>query len=156
MENRFWKDQHRVKWKKELSHLVQGHQENSVLTPELWSVEEWCSIVSVMWYSLGYEIFKESCQLKDASCLFSDGSSGKESTCNAGDPGLNPSLGRSPKGGNGNPFQYSSLENTMDRGAWRAIVHRVAKRWTWLSTAHTCLLMPEIFPLIFGLFVLSF
>ena len=65
MENRFWQDQHRVEWKKGLSDLVQGNQENSVLIPELWPVEECCSIVSVMWYSLGYEIFKESSQLKD-------------------------------------------------------------------------------------------
>ena len=39
-------------------------------------------------------------------------------------------LGRSPGGGNGNPLQYSCLENSMDRGAWWATVHRVAKSWT--------------------------
>ena len=52
---------------------------------------------------------------------------GKEPTCNAGDPGLIPGLGRSPGEGNGNPFQYSCLENPMDRGAWRATVHGAAK-----------------------------
>ena len=41
-----------------------------------------------------------------------------------------PGLGRSPGGGNGNPLQDSCLENSMDRGAWRAMVHRVAKSWT--------------------------
>ena len=41
-----------------------------------------------------------------------------------------PGLGRSPGGGNGNPLQYSYLENPMDRGAWQAIVHGVAKSWT--------------------------
>ena len=41
----------------------------------------------------------------------------KESTCNAGDPGSIPGFGRSPGGGNGNPLQYSCLENPMDRGA---------------------------------------
>ena len=41
-------------------------------------------------------------------------------------PGLEKSLG----GGHGNPFYYSCLEHPMDRGAWRAMVHRVAKRWT--------------------------
>ena len=42
------------------------------------------------------------------------------------------------KGGHGNPLQYSCLKNSMDRGAWQAIIHRVAKSWTWLSThAHT-------------------
>ena len=44
-----------------------------------------------------------------------------------GDEGSIPGLGRSPGGGNGNPFQYSYLENPMDRGAWWATVHRVAK-----------------------------
>ena len=49
--------------------------------------------------------------------------SGKESVCNAGDTGLIPGSGRSPGKGNGNPLQYSCLENPMDRGAWRATVH---------------------------------
>ena len=49
------------------------------------------------------------------------------SACNAGDPGLMPGLGRSLGEGNGNPLQYSYLENPMDRGAWRATVHGVAK-----------------------------
>ena len=53
--------------------------------------------------------------------------SGKESTCNAGDAGLIPGSGISPGGGHGNPLQFSCLENPMDRGAWRATVHRVAK-----------------------------
>ena len=54
---------------------------------------------------------------------FPDGSDGKESTFNAGDPGLTPESGRSPGEGNGCPLQYSCLENSMDRGAWRATVH---------------------------------
>ena len=49
---------------------------------------------------------------------------------NAGDLGLIPGSGRSPGEGNGNPLQYSCLENFMDRGAWEAMFHRVAKRWT--------------------------
>ena len=48
---------------------------------------------------------------------------GKESPCNAGDPGLIPRLGKSPREGNGYPLQYSYLENSMDRGAWEATVH---------------------------------
>ena len=59
--------------------------------------------------------------------------SGKESTCNAGDLGLIPGSGRSPGEGNGNPLQYSCLENPMDRGAWRAADHRVEKSQTLLS-----------------------
>ena len=57
-------------------------------------------------------------------------SDGKESACNAGDLGLIPRLGRSPGKGNGNPLQYSCLENPMDRGDWRDTVYRVAKSWT--------------------------
>ena len=49
-----------------------------------------------------------------------------EPACNAGDPSSIPALGRSPGEGNGNPLQYSCLENPMDRGAWRATVHGVA------------------------------
>ena len=60
-------------------------------------------------------------------------SDGKESSHNVGDLGLIPGLGRPPGGGHGNPFQYSCLENSMDRGAWRATVHEVAKSQTKLS-----------------------
>jgi len=49
---------------------------------------------------------------------FSGGSDNKESACNAEDLGLIPGLGRSPREGNGYPLQYSSLENSMDRGGW--------------------------------------
>ena len=55
------------------------------------------------------------------------------SACNAGDLGSFPGLGRSPGGGNGNPLQYSCLENPMDRGAWWVTVHRVAKSRTRLN-----------------------
>ena len=66
---------------------------------------------------------------------FPGGSDDKESTCNAGDPGLIPGLGRFPGEGNGYPLHYSYLENSMDRGSWRAIVHRVPKSQTWLSNS---------------------
>ena len=56
--------------------------------------------------------------------------SGKESTCNAGDMGSIPRSERSPGERNGNPLQYSCLENSTNRGSWRATVHRVAKSWT--------------------------
>ena len=58
---------------------------------------------------------------------FPGGSDDKESVCNVGDLGSIPGSGRSPGEGNGNPLQYSSLENPMDRGAWRATVHGVTK-----------------------------
>ena len=69
---------------------------------------------------------------------------GKEPACNAGDEGVEGlflGLGRSPGEGKGYPFQFSGLENSMDKGAWWTIVHRVTKSQTrpkWLS-ASTCL-----------------
>ena len=57
----------------------------------------------------------------------------KESACSAGDLGLIPGLERCPGEGNGNPLQYSCLENPMDRGAWWATIHGVAKSWAQLS-----------------------
>ena len=61
---------------------------------------------------------------------FPGGSDSKESVCSAGDPVLIPGLGRSSGVRNGNPLQYSCLENSMDRGALWAIVHMVTKSWT--------------------------
>ena len=61
---------------------------------------------------------------------FPGGSDGKASACSVGDLGSIPGLGRSPGEGNGNPLQYSCLENSMDGGAWWATVHGVAKSWT--------------------------
>ena len=58
---------------------------------------------------------------------FPGGSDDKESDCSAGDLGLIPGSGRFSGGGNGNPLQYSCLENLIDRGAWRATVHGVHK-----------------------------
>ena len=52
---------------------------------------------------------------------------------NAGDPDSVPTLGKSPREGNSNLFQYSCLDNSMDRGVWRATVQGVAKSWTRLS-----------------------
>ena len=65
----------------------------------------------------------------DLFMVFPDGSDGKESACNAGGLGLIPGSGRSPGEENGNPLQYSCLENPMDREAWRATVHGIAKSW---------------------------
>ena len=64
----------------------------------------------------------------------------KNMLANAGDTrdvGSIPGLGRSPGVGNGNQLQYSSLRNAMDRGAWQATVHGVAKSWTKTECAHT-------------------
>ena len=64
---------------------------------------------------------------------FPGGSDGKASAYNAEDPGLIPESGISPGERNGYPLQWSCLENSMDRGVWRAIVNGVAKSWTQLS-----------------------
>ena len=67
---------------------------------------------------------------------FPVGTSVKKPSANAGDirdMGSIPGLGRSPEGEHSNPLQYSCLENPMDRGAWWATVHRVAKSWTLLK-----------------------
>ena len=67
---------------------------------------------------------------------FPGGSDGKESACNVGDLGSIPGLGRFPGEGNDYPLQYSGLENSMDRGAWWATVHGVAKSRTQLNNFH--------------------
>ena len=64
---------------------------------------------------------------------FPGGSDSKEFACNTGDPRSIPGSGRSPGEDNGNPLQYSCLENSMDRGARQATVHGVAESWTRLS-----------------------
>ena len=61
---------------------------------------------------------------------FPGGSDGKESACSAENLDLIPGLGRSPGEGNGNPLQYSCLENPMDGRAWQATVHGVKNSWT--------------------------
>ena len=71
---------------------------------------------------------------------FPSGSDGKESTCNVGDQGLIPGLGRCPREGTGNPLQYSCLENPMDREAWWATVHGSAVGHNWMTNTH----MPSV------------
>ena len=84
-----------------------------------------CYLVSPSMYQSYYS------EKADKNPSFMIGSSdGKESACNAGDLGSIPGLGRSPGEGNGNPVQYSCLQNSMDRRAWWSTVHGVAKNWT--------------------------
>ena len=82
-------------------------------------------------------------------CDFPGGSDGKASAYNAGDPGSIPGLGRSSGEGNGNPIQYSCLENPMYRGTWRAAVHGVAESDTTqrLNTA-TIFIHVHVLPLL--------
>ena len=86
------------------------------------------------WRNLGYrEPAIGYTQIYNPAEGFPGDSAGKESTCNAGDLGLIPGLGRSPGEGNGYPLQYSGLENPMDH-----TVHGVANSWTQPSHFHTC------------------
>ena len=76
---------------------------------------------------------------RDNYCIYENANglpgelSGKESNCQAGDMGSIPGWGRVSGEGNGNPLQYSGLENSMDRGAWKATVHGVTKSRTRLN-----------------------
>ena len=90
----------------------------------------------ICFLSLEFCLFKMSCKWNYAlgNILgFPGGSEVKASACNAEDLGSVPGSGRYPGEGNSNPLQYSCLENPMDRGAWWATVHGVAKSRTRLS-----------------------
>ena len=80
-----------------------------------------------------WEAWDQKNVTKDILQGFPGGSEVKASACNAGDLGLIPGWGRSPGEGNGNPLHYSCLENHMDREAWQATVHGIAKSRTRLS-----------------------
>ena len=75
----------------------------------------------------GGDLFTENMKWPVAQMGFPGGSVVKNTPANVGDMGLIPGSGRSPEGGTGNPLQYSCLENAMDRGAWWATVHGVAR-----------------------------
>ena len=93
------------------------------------------------WWAAVYGVAQSRTRLKRLSSSssrvfkgFHGSLDGKASAYNAGDPGSVPGLGRSLGEGNGNPLQYSCLENPMDRGAWRAKVHEVARvRHNWAA-----------------------
>ena len=84
------------------------------------------------WWPTVHGVSKSRTQLSNFHFLegFPGGSDGKESAFNAGDLDLIPGSGRSLWKGNSNPLQYSSLENSMDRGACQAAVHGVTNSWT--------------------------
>ena len=91
------------------------------------------SVTFLRLYNLKSFQFSQGNEMRNARVIdwgFPGGSGVKNLPVNAGDAGSIPGLGRSPGEGNGNPLQYSCLRNAMDRGAWQAIVHGVAKRWT--------------------------
>ena len=86
------------------------------------------------WWATVHGVAKSRTRLSNFSYAvswgFPGGSDSKESACNVEDLSSIPGLRRSPGVGNGNPLQYSCLENPMDRGAWQATVQRVEKSWT--------------------------
>ena len=100
--------------------------------PRCPSVDEW---IRKLWYiytmehysaikkNISESVLMRWMKLKPIIQGFPGGTDGKASACNGGDPGSIPMLGRSPGEGNGNPLQYSCLENSMDGEAWWAIVH---------------------------------
>ena len=89
------------------------------------------------WWATVHGVAKSRTRLSNFSYAvswgFPGGSDSKESACNVEDLSSIPGLRRSPGVGNGNPLQYSCLENPMDRGAWQATVQRVEKSWTQMS-----------------------
>ena len=101
----------------------------SLLIPHCPTEPPFCSVVS-------YGNWRGKTKIRNSVYAFEDflgGSEGKASAFNAGDLGSIPGWGRSPGEGNGNPLQYSYLENPMDGEAWWATVHGVTKSQTWLS-----------------------
>ena len=101
------------------------------------SVYIWSSWFTYCW-SLAWRILSTALLAGESAQLYGSwglpgGSVDKDSACNAGELDLIPRSGRPPGEGNGNPLQYSCLENSMDKVTWRATVHGVAKSWTQLS-----------------------
>ena len=80
-----------------------------------------------------FRVSRKMAVIRRVKAGFRPSSIGKESVCNVGDLGLVPGLGRSPGEVNGNPLQYSCLENLMDRGAWQPEVYSTANSQTRLS-----------------------
>ena len=79
----------------------------------------------------------EHLSVMQETCVQSLGQEDPADAGNLRDLGLIPGSGRSPRGGHGNPLQYSHLKNFMDTGAWRVIIHRVEKSWTQLKRLST-------------------
>ena len=99
-----------------MQHFTIDLQASDFLQSSVLQSSEWWKPQTI-WHSLG----------------ISGGSDGKETACKAGDLGSNPGPGKSLGEGNGNPLQYSCLENSMDRRAWWATVHGVARSQTRLG-----------------------
>ena len=117
-----------------------GGEQGGLACCDSWGCKELDTMQRLDWTELN--------QTEEPAEGFPGGSVGKETACNAGDPGdmdLIPALGRSPGGGQDNPLQYSCLENPMDRGAWWATVHRSRRhRWSdWACMHRLCWYLRE-------------
>ena len=95
-----------------------------------------CSFLSLASGNVGSHPPKETLTFREETLGFPGGWDGEQSTCNSGNLGSIPGLGRHPGEGNGNELHYSCLENSTDIQAWWAIVHVVTKSWTWLNDFH--------------------
>ena len=98
-------------------------------------VHWWCCYLTISSSAAPFSFYLQSFPASGSFPMsqLPGGSHSKASVFNAGEPGSIPGSGRFPGEGNGNPLQYSWLENSMDGGAWWATVHGVAKSRTWLS-----------------------
>ena len=97
-----------------------------VLDELLWYCVKWAYSEEKIFTYGATAVIQLRCD-KDINLGFPHIAVGKESVCNTGDPASIPGLERSPREGNGNPLQYSCLENPMDRAAWQATTHGVAR-----------------------------
>ena len=115
-----------------LSLLTASYRKSQVwqvgIKPWVWIRKDRVIIVAA-----GDEQPARSEEMETVNAELPGGSVSKESACNVADLGSIPGSGRSSGEENDNPLQYSCLENSMDRGAWWATVHGVAKSWTQLS-----------------------
>ena len=111
------------------------------MVPELWSQDHQVTSGATVELLRGTRSGEEGGCLSGSSLVDLDS---KESTCNAGDMGLIPGSERYPGEGNGYPLQYSCLENSMDRGAWRATIHGVANSRTAAAAAKSLQSCPTL------------
>ena len=121
-------------WEDRLEMEMATH--SSILAWRIPQTEEPSGLMSIWSHRVGHKWSDFRLKSSSGNSIwwgFPYSSVGKESVCNARDLGSIPGSRRSPGDGNGNPLQYSCVENPMDRGAWQAKIHGVPKSWTHLK-----------------------